>query len=420
MLILLSLPVFAFESDPNDLIVDDYVPLFANAELDTGWQPDDGLLAVRFQVEADGGAITMMEGLSTLTWPEDLNLNLIPIAGTGFIDVAAELAVSVSLKFDIDIYSWESEIARESVEVSSRQEFEPFLLEGGDVSTLEFTSKGRSDTVFQYYYDVISGIATVGFYATLQPQNDTIFHGIGWLVGDQMVTTADAPIIIEPDKQPYIDTTATYLSDWSNDLDLVFVPTFQVCISVLGCYDWDITELGLDLATEEFEHAFPAVPLYFPLPVLDVDDEQRDFGQIEVGNLSNVEIPLDNLGELFLEGYVTVEGSDAFTVYPDYFLANAAATDGVVVTFAPQDSGIVEGKLIIESNDPTDPTIEILLRGEGFVEGVDTADTTGGESSQEVVKSGCGCAVADGRGAVGGAALALGIVGLALRRREER
>ena len=48
MLILLSLPALAFESDPNDLIVDDFVPLFENAELDTGWQPKDGLLAVRF------------------------------------------------------------------------------------------------------------------------------------------------------------------------------------------------------------------------------------------------------------------------------------------------------------------------------------------------------------------------------------
>jgi MYXO-CTERM domain-containing protein len=416
--LLLSLPVFAHQSDPVDLTVDDFVELFANAELDTGWQPKDGLLSVRFQVEADGGADVKMDGVSTLSWPENLNMELIPYEGTGFVDVLATLSVAVSLKFDIDIYSWESEIARESVGVSGGETFEPFLLEGSDNATLEFTSVGRAETVFEYYYDVITGIASVGFYASLQPQNDTVFNGIGWLVGDQLVTQFDEPIVIEAEKQPAIDTTATYLSRWTNDLDLVFVPTFQVCIAVLGCYDWDITELGLDLATEEFEHAFPSVPLYFPLPVLDLDDAQRDFGSVEVGNLSNSEIPIENLGELFLEGTATIVGSDAFTVYPDYFLANEAATDGVVITFAPSDSGVVEASLLIESNDPTEPIKEIILRGEGFIEGVNSNGDVDGSS--ELVKSGCGCATPGGPGAASGAALVLGLMGLALRRREDR
>ena len=419
MLLLLLSQAWAHESDVNELFVDSFVPLFANSELDTGWQPKDGLLGVRFQIVADGGANVSMDGVSTLTWPDDLNLNLIPIPQTGFVDVVANLAATVSLKFDIDIYSWESEIARQSVAVTGGTIFEPFLLSGSDNASLEFTSKGFENTLFEYYYDVIAGIASVGFYATLQPKNDTVFNGVGWLVDDQLVTTADTPVVIPAEGQPAIDTTATYLSSWSNDLDLVFTPTFQVCIAVLGCYDFDITELALDLATEEFEHAFPAVPLYFPLPVLDVEDGQRDFGSLEVGNLSNAEIPITNLGELFLEGTAWIEGSDAFSVFPDYFLASEDATDGLVVTFAPGDEGIAEATLFIESNDPQDPLLEIILRGEGYIEG--QAGSNGDvEGSSEVVKSGCGCATADSRGAAGGAALALGLMGLALRRREQR
>jgi MYXO-CTERM domain-containing protein len=403
------------------LIVDSFVPLFENAELDTGWQPKDGLLSVRFQVDADGGADVAMDGTSTLTWPDDLNLNLYPTPGTGFVDVVASLGVVISLKFDIDIYRWESEIANESVSVLGGTIFEPFLLEGGDDPSLSFTSQGTEESVFEYTYDVLSGVASVGFFATLQPRNNTVFNGIGWLVGSQLVTQADAPIVIPPEGQPAIETEATYLSSWSNDLDLVFVPTFQVCIIALGCYDWDITELGLDLATEQFEHAFPAVPLYFPLPVLDIDDAMRDFGGVEVGNLSNVEIPLSNLGELFLEGTASIEGSSAFTVYPDYFLAIEAATDGVVITFMPDAAGVTEATLVIESNDPQDPVLEIVLRGEGLSDAAGPGGNggNGGDVQSEVVKSGCGCASLDRQSATGGAALLFGLLGLTLRRRKK-
>lgn len=419
MLVFLALPAVAHQSDSQELVVDSFVPLFENAELDTGWQPKDGLLAVRFQVAADGGADVGMEGTSTLNWPEDLNLNLYPTPGTGFVDVMASLGVIVSLKFDIDIYSWESEIANESVSVMGGTDFEPFLLEGSADPALSFTSKGTEESIFEYTYDVLSGVASVGFYATLQPQNDTVFNGIGWLVGSQLVTQADAPIVIVPDGQPAIETETTYLSSWSNDLDLVFVPTFQVCIVALGCYDWDVTEIGLDLATEQFEQAFPPVPLYFPLPVLDIDDALRDFGGVDVGNLANAEIPLSNLGELFLEGTATIEGSSAFSVYPEYFLANEASTDGVVVTFAPDAAGVAEATLIIESNDPQDPALEIVLRGEGISDFSDPGTGEGGENVQsEVVQAGCGCANVERQSATGGAALLLGLLGLALRRRK--
>ena len=421
ILMLLTTPAWAFESDPQEVVLEDFVELFQTAELDTGWVPKDGLLAVRFEVEARGGADVEMEGESRLYWPEDLNMTFDGVPGSGFIDMSSALNVIVTLKFDIDIYSWESQVANEGVSVRGTvEEFDPFAMTGGAPESVDFVAEGVSETLFEYTYDVLAGIASVGFYATLQPRSNVSFEGIAWLVEDQRADEAGEEVVLPAEGQPAIDTTATFISAWESDLDLVFTPTFRVCIAVLGCYDWDVTELGLDLAAERFEHAFPGVDLYFPLPVLDADDSAYDFGGVEVGNLSNLEVPLTNLGELPLEGLVSIEGSaEAFSVYPEYFMAGSASTDGVVVTFAPQDAGAIEATLVIQSNDPTQPDLRIPLRGEGLIDGVG-ADPDGNlTESSEVVKSGCGCASApgDAQRRVPGVALLLAGVALLVGRR---
>ena len=410
-----------YESDTEDFLLEDFAALFQTSELDTGWVPKDGLLGVRFQVEAEGGATIEMEGETGVYWPDDLNIWFQGTPETGFVQMMSTLGVIVTLKFDIDIYSWEQQVANESVAVRGQAEFDPFVLAGGEPEAVEFTAEGMENTLFEYYYDVLAGVASVGFYATMQPQSDTIFEGLSWQVEDQIATAFEEEIVLPAEGQPAIDTTAIYIGAWSSDMDMVFVPTFQVCIAVLGCYDWDITELRLDLATERFEQAFPGLPLYYPLPVLDMSDEAYDFGQVEVGNLANMDVPLSSLGELPVEGVIALEGSGDFTVFPEYFLASGGTTDGAVLTFAPADAGVVEATLVITSNDPTAPELRIPIRGEGFIEGV---DATGGnsESESEVVQSGCGCASAPGqleRRAPGLLVLLAGVSALVGRRRRQ-
>ena len=52
-------------------------------------------------------------------------------------------------------------------------------------------------------------------------------------------------------------------------------------------------------------------------------------------NLANLEVPFQSLGKLDLEGTAAIEGSDAFTVFPEYFRSAEDYSDGVMVTFAP-------------------------------------------------------------------------------------
>jgi MYXO-CTERM domain-containing protein len=416
MLLLILSSAQAHESDPQYFYLDDTADLLGSAELDSDWMPKDGLLAVRFQIEAEGGADVEMEGESSLSWPTDLNLAFDPTPGSGFIDVDSELGVVVSLKFDIDIYSWESEVASEWVEVSGATTFEPFVLDGGVQDRVAMTAEGRSETIFEYYYDVLAGVASVGFYADLQPQSDLVFQGVAWEVDEGSAEQAGQEIVIPAERQPYYETDAVFVGSWENELNLVFTPVFQVCITVLGCYDIEITEVPLNLVTETFEQEFLPVQLHFPLPVLSSDAADHDFGAIEVGNLANLEVPVTNLGELPLEGTARIVGDSSFTVYPEYFMAGDDTTDGMVVTFSPQAEGVTEATLVISSNDPTAPDLEIALTGEGYTD--TSASGSGGDSVSSGVISSCGCASSAGGGA-GGLALVTGVLLLGMSRRRE-
>ncbi len=415
-MLLIFLPAaMAHESDPEYFWLEDYVDLYSTSALDSGWLPKDGLLAVRFQVESGGGAVVEMEGESNLSWPTDLNLSFEPTPESGVIEVDATLGVTVSLKFDIDVYSWESEIANESVEVWGDAVFDPFALEGDKVDRVELTAEGVSETIFEYSYDVLAGVASVGFSAELQPQSDISFEGVSWQVEDQALTQAGEALVFPAEGQDVLEVDAAFVGAWDATLDMVFVPIFEVCISVLGCYELELTEVDINLATGAFEQAFPSIAMEFPLPVLDTDLTSHDFGGVELGNLSNLEVPLINLGQLPLEGTATIEGGEGFTVFPEYFMAGEGTTDGIMVTFAPESEGVSEAILRISSNDPTEPDLQLSLTGEGITAGTSSTSADGESTSSEIIRS-CGCAgVPGGRG--GGLMAVMGVLLIAARRR---
>ena len=101
--------------------------------------------------------------------------------------------------------------------------------------------------LFEYNYDVLSGVASVGFSADLQPQSDLGFEGMAWEVDGEEVTAAGEEIVIPAERQPYYEADAFFIGSWVNELNLVFTPIFQVCITVLGCYEIEITEVPLSL-----------------------------------------------------------------------------------------------------------------------------------------------------------------------------
>ncbi len=101
-------------------------------------------------------------------------------------------------------------------------------------------------------------------------------------------------------------------------------------------------------------------------PVIEVLDEELDFGETGVNVSEEMTLTISNIGiEDLVVSYISIEGDyfsvdfeDEFTIVPD------EETD-VAVTFIPEERGNFEGTLTITSNDEENEEVEVSLIGEG-------------------------------------------------------
>jgi len=411
-LALLSGPAQAYESETQDVELSDTATLFAGSTVDTDWVPSGSPITVRFQIEPDGGAAVDMAGAADLSWPEGLNLLFTGEPGTGALTVDAALDAVTSVRFDVFGYSWESEIDRRGVSVTGESTFDPFLLDGAATDSVSVETAGDESEVVNYSLDVFAGVS-LEFTATLQPSGSTTFHGVGFWVDDSEITTEGETAAVTASGTGTQPVEATFVGGWASSLDLTITPTASVCIPVYGCVDLASFDIPLPLASDDFEQAFPAIDLEFPLPVLQSDVTTYDFGEVMVGDLANLNLPLSNLGELDLEGELGVTGSTYFTLFPEAFYAAPGMEDGVVVTFAPESEGDFSGTILLSSNDPWQPLQEISIIGTGVLPEEDVDTGVPYESEGKEVKT-CGCASAN-HGVSG--LLPLALLAAALARR---
>jgi hypothetical protein len=99
-------------------------------------------------------------------------------------------------------------------------------------------------------------------------------------------------------------------------------------------------------------------------PVIEIPTDPLDFGQVLIGSDSTISIFISNVGDGILEGQISTQLP--FSVDPEEFLIYPQANEKeILVTFSPTASGMFEESLLVTSNDPENPEIEILLSGEG-------------------------------------------------------
>ncbi len=353
-------PRWEYQSEPQEILLRDFVELWNGSEFDTGWVPSGSPLQVRFQIESSGGAEVEMEGVGHMGWPDGLTVALDPIPETGEIVVDAALEAVTSIQFDVDIYSWDSEIDRRGIDVEGEASFSPFLLEGDVPDVVEVIFEGDTNELLNWDFQVFTGV-TAGISVDLGPQAITTFTGENWYVDGERIDTVGQEAWVEPLGEAYQNVNTEYVGSWNSSLDLVLNPVFEVCVDIIGCWDLVDMDIPIPLASDDFDQFFPSQTLSFPLPVMGDLPPRHDFGTIEVGQTAVLQLPIENIGALDLEGYSHIEGDAYFSVYPEYFQAGAAQTDGVVVSFTPGAEGDYEGMLVLVSNDPLEPSIEIPL-----------------------------------------------------------
>ncbi|MEC7946175.1 MAG: MYXO-CTERM sorting domain-containing protein [Myxococcota bacterium] len=420
MLLLLLPTALAHESVPQGFVLEDAAELWRNSEFRTGWVPADSPLQVEFAIESTGGAFVGMEGDAHLTWPDPFLLELVPMAESGWIIVDAMLSAVTSIRFDVPGYTWSQEIDRRGLQVEGASLFEPFLLQGAETDIVQVDYTGSETELVSFDVSVFTGV-TVNFATNIGPQASTTFQGLRWWTEDGALAQAGSTAMLEPSDEAYQSAEATFVGRWTSALDLVLTPVFTVETPVA---DFELVRIDIPvpLGSDDFEQAFPATVVDFPLPILRSPAAEYDFGEIEVNDVVNWEMEIENEGSLVLEGFIGLTGSPYFSSFPAAFLVAPGGAGGAVVTFAPEAAGEFSGRLVLESNDPLQPIQEIVVRGTAFEPEVDgDDDRTDIQRRTRVIETevGCGCGTTGAPVWPGLMAFAVGGLAVVWRRRDE-
>lgn len=418
-------PALAWESEQQELVFHDRSPLFDGPFIDSGYLPSESsTIAVRFFVTPTGAVETDMEATSDLTWPETLTHAIKGVPGSGVFKLDSGVSMEAELRYNVDLgylgdYSGSYALWRKAVRFQKEAEFDPLLLPGAARTKVTLTDADVVVDPFEYNLSIIAG-ASIRFQLDVYPTASATLAGKRITTGTAAMTaentTTQIPMPIGDAGE--VGLVSKYIADLTGKLDIVFVPSADLCWG--GCVEVLSLDYPMTVADVTTEQTFAPVSYTHPLPAFELPFEEHDFGEVEVWNLANLEVPFESLGQLDLEGTAAIEGSEAFSVFPEYFRSAEDYSDGVMVTFAPESVGEQEATLVLETNDPAHTRVEIPLTGVGIEDSIDLpadtdGDTDGGERVSEQVST-CGCQSASGSAAAVAPILLAGL-GLARRRR---
>jgi MYXO-CTERM domain-containing protein len=403
-----------YASEVRELFFADRFDAFEALEVDTGSLPVGSPLAVRFYIQSRGGSYAEFFSESHLSWPDPLSQQIVGVPDTGLLDVKCDLELAAQVTFDLWGYRGAYDVWSERLRLQKDTTFDPDLLPDGAPSRVEVTADG--DGLIRPW------TVDLPLFAGLELKFEVeVFPRVrGSLAGREYETngkvaarTGEIVLHDVPEQDPgVLPLETSWIGEAGASLSVVVRPSLQICAPFLGCYRVARFDVPVPLVDATVPRVFTAEPYEHPLPALDAPVTTHDFGDVPVESLANLQLPLTNIGRLPLEGWMTIEGDASFSVFPDYFFASAGNTDGAVVTFDPSAPGIKTATLVIESNDPSTPTLRIPLAGNGWEE-VDREDPDAPRVSGEV---GCGCATTT-PSSTGAGALALGLLAAFARRR---
>ena len=384
MFLFFILPTMAEESQPQEVLLSEDIPLFTDVGLDSGWVPNSGALSVRLELLANGNMMVEETGSAHLSWPEDLQLQFQGIEDGGLLSLDTTLATIVSIKFDIAGYQYEAPISTFDVPISATEVFDSFSI--GSPISLEMESSSNIIDVS----NTVLFVVDFNFYGNVRPNVSLNFHPLQWDVEDEIIDQEDGTAFFSPEVGASSwSGEGRHLAEIDAQLNVNFVPTFEVCAPLVGCRQWEPVDIPLSSDSDAFIHEFSPSSLSFPLPALSYEEETIDFGELGPQNLANYELIVGNIGEMLLSGSARIaSGQEYFSIFPEYFLADKDGQDGVMVSFLGADEGIYEGVLELMSNDPAQPTIQIPLKAQ-----VDPDyEEIGGKEIEGEMVGGCGCA----------------------------
>ena len=383
MFLFCLLSAMAEESLSQEVLLEEEIPLFNEVGLDSGWVPNSGALSVRLQLVANGNMMVEESGSAHMFWPDDLQLQFQGVEDGGLLSLDTVLATIVSIKFDIAGYQYEAPISTFDVPLTGTDVFDSFSI--NNPISLEMESSSNIIDVT----NTVLFVVDFNFYGNVRPNVSLNFHPLQWDVEDEIIEEEEGIASFTPEiGASSWNGEGRHLAEVDAQLDVNFVPTFEVCAPLVGCRQWEPVDIPLSSNNDAFIHEFAPTSLSFPLPALSYQEDSIDFGMIAPQSIANHELSVGNLGDMLLSGTARiVSGEEYFSVFPGYFLANTDDQDGVMVSFLGGEEGTYEGVLELISNDPAQPSIQVALQAQVTEE----EEAIGGKEIDGEMVGGCGC-----------------------------
>jgi hypothetical protein len=366
-------------------------------------------------------------------WPDGIEVEVPGEPGTGRLSINYGVELTVSLRFDVTLagvrYRWEGDIPVPSIPEDLRMAavgpFDPFLL---PPSERPFGVTDTTDRVAVVMYDALGGFIPVpgvggGLAVTVQGELAARYQT------EQVVVSSADPILMEG--------LATLLRAMDGD----FGPRVDVVVHPEGTLEWEgtlrvVPELYLSFAGTRRDYPLVEIPIPFvdreanvifedvtqtvPLPDISVTPNPIELGPVAASARDEQLLTVANEGDAPLEVTFLSPGAP-FAVGSAMAIIPPRATGSLRVWFEPDAAGDVTDVLVLETNDPDEPTVEVTLSGTATAAPASDAGgpADGGTAAGPSDDGGCGCHIVRDRPGIplGVAGIGLAVVVTARRRR---
>lgn len=368
--------------------------LFQGAEyaevIPVDWLP----VTIGFAVDTNAKLTMDMKANSELTWPTALTHGWEGITRGGAATLDATAAVNVTL-VNTDTGSTILSIPAFTYAWKGEEKFDSLLLPGGnnvanieivptDILTLDYTFDDALSSLGLDGWDI-----TVGVSLTPDVQVDVSGTKVTTDGIDIETRTGTAVLDLPNAHNGQYPLTSKWDGVAAGIFNLDVIASISVQSDSFGPLTIPFTVYTFEMANGDAKFSASTQQYTHPLPAIGVRSSV-DFGDVISGEVKEIEIPVQNLGAIDLEGDVAFDGDAAFQIVgSDEIIVNGSATDVIVVEFAPDKDGEFEGTLVFSTNDPMMPEVEVPVFGTGIAP--DEAGNGDGDGDGDLETRGCGC-----------------------------
>jgi len=388
-------PDYSGQSNDEDILFTGSGQLFNGLEYDTGVYTIIQDAGLRFFVDADADFSFEMEGRSSLEWPEALahSWDQTDNGGTVLINTNTDIVAQVA--GEMFGFAFTYNIWNESISWEGTETFSSILMPKARQPSVNVAIPGTDFYSFQETVNVAEGLQiTLG--GKIFPQLAATMQGTHIESGDAVVTAlGETGQLNAPTANPgYTSVSSVWNGLLSGNISLQIVPWITVYYDDWGLEVGPIEyDIPINLFDDTAEVQSDTARFNHDLPAVQTNMVSIDFGEVKLGSIASKELQINNLGEVKLDGEAIVV-DDLFFVSDALISAPKLSRDSITVEFIPTELGTFQGNLVLHTNDPVRPVIEVPLVGTAVETPVNNNDDEDGERPNVTAPVGCGCTAA--------------------------